>query len=1697
MEEKKELKNKPTKKLKVLKILRNIVIVLFVLFLLLVLVIRSPWGQNLIVNYATSFVSNKTHTTVDIEKLFVTFGGDIKLNGLYLEDTKGDTLIYSKSVKADIPLWPLITGSGFDLDNLDWEGLRANIIRKDSIAGYNFQFLIDAFASADTLQTETVPEPDAKPFKINIGDIHLKDIDLVFNDAVLGIESYYKVGELELDMKTFDLDAMNFRASDAKIIDSDISFIQTPVPPSKDTTATTLPYISVDDFIIENTKAHYASSELGINLRTNISSFYAEDGEFDVLNSSFSIEEIGLKDSEIVYQSTTQAKEEQVSSSSSSSSIEWPEIQLKVDQIDFENNAVQYTVNNAKPLKNKFNGDAIVLDDFTLQANDFYLKDKTAGLHLETLHFNEGSGLNISKGEFTAEATDQFLKLSGIDIALNKNHVKGDTRLDYSTISALAKSPETSKLELSFPVLQLDINDVFRFQPDLKANPYVDSLSQRLITGHLHATGYLSEIAVKNTALNWGKTTSISASGLIKNATDVDNLTLDINPIKAQSIKADVLHFVNEKDLGVNLPEEIALSGTLKGTLNNISTQAELTTSQGVAELTGSYNGENGLDFTSDIEIKDFKLNEFLQNESLGPISISLKANGSGKTMNDLDANLDAVISSFKLKNYEIVDLPITGELVNGKGHVSSTYKDKNINVDLQSDIVLDSIAPEIIADLDVIGVDLQALGVVQKDIRAGLKLHADFKGNADAFDVTSTVDNGTIVFNKNTYLLGDINADAHVTKDTTALNITNKLLSLKLESNANPQTFSAALKNHVLSYFYLDSTQVIPTKPVQLKLTGKLSEAPVLNDVFLPNLKNIDTVDIAVNFNESDKILNANIVAPLINYSGNEIDSLAFSLDTDPDKFVFNLGFKEISAGPILIKKTNISGNQLDNEMDLTMVAYDGDEVLMQMKSKISGEESGVRFHILPEEFIVNRENWQVPDDNAFTYSKHILGFKNFNFSKNEQHIAIANSRDDQAKKDNITLDFENFKLNEFLAYLNPDKELARGDLSGDFTVQNPFENIGYLADLNITNFNILDTNFGTLTLNGNSESSSKYTFNLATKEGDVDLDMNGDYFASQTNPRIEAELTINEFKMTALQGLSLGEVSDASGAFTGHFIIKGSPSDPQYNGELVFHDSKFKATKLNSGFTLSDETLAIDNSGIRLNNFTIRDEDQSTFVLNGLVGTEDFANPTFDLTINADDFQVLNATKEENDIIYGFLSFNAQGTIKGDLNIPVIDINADVNPKTDVTYVMPSAAVNIEERDGVVIFVNRDNPDAILTRNQEEASEVTGFDVKANFSISNEAKVTLILDENSGDNFETSGEGDFVFRMDPNGRMNLSGVYTVSSGHYEMSLYELVTRRFELVSGSRVSWSGNPFDADLDVKALYNVKASSLPLMASQISGSDPAVKSKYKQTLPFEVYLNIDGELMHPKISFNLDMPEDDQGAIGGQVYGRVQQVNEEEGELNRQVFSLLVMGRFYPEAGSDGSSGGFVSMARDNLNDAISDQLNMFSDKLLGSTGLELDFGLNSFTDYQGDSPEQRTQLNVAAQKKLFHDRVIVRVGSEVDIEGSGSSSQDTPFIGDVSLEYLITPTGKYRLQAFQKNQFESVIDGQTVVSGLALIFTQEFNKFKELWRAMFHSDEEKAENKRLLQKEKEEEKAQKKLLKKKKRNLVNKYIEEHF
>lgn len=1649
-----EKDQKKKKKYRGLKIFFKILLGLLIFIFLLLLFIRSPWGQGIIIDKVISSIEEKTGATVEVEELFITFGGNITLKGLYIEDLQGDTLVYSKYLEADLPIIPIIRKNKISLDHLEWEGVVANVVREDSISGFNYQFLLDAYAAPDS--TATPADTTAAGYTFNIGTVDLANFDLTFKDDVTGIDSQFNIEKLDVEMEETNLDSMRFHVNNADLRNTTVFYHQTkPFPETENEDPAPLPYIIVDKINLDNVSANYASIPDGLAAVLDVEEFRAESAELQLQENIIDINRLVLNNSEVAIKSTTVASTEETSKQPvADEGFTWPEWNVDIESIALQNNEFSFFADGAIVEEGKFNPQAIQMKDLDLIAENVLLKDQSAAIDLQEFSFSEASGMDLKQFNLSLKMDSNKLVVNDLDLLLEQNEVHGELVLQYDSIDDLINTPEDTQVQAQLSDINLLLQDFFPFQPDLKNNEYVLALSRKPLSGNLKIDGSLSSLEISSANFNWGNRTSLSAKGTVNNPMDPEKLTFNFPQFRLNSSRSDLQNFIKEEDLGIKIPEQVALSGSFSGNPEDITTDAVLKSSDGNIMLNGNFNSQTGLSFNADLEVEDLQLGQLLQNKALGPVSLDLKASGSGAGMNDLDATLEATVSSFTYNNYEIEDFTIQGELENGAGTITSAYKDENLNATLEAFVELDSVAPKVIAELDVIGADLQAFGLTSQNIKTAFNLKATFEGNAESYALDSEIVEGVFVYDNESFLLGDMYISAFVTPDTTALDVDNKMIDVELRSNSSPADFSRAIFRHYESYLTDEVSKDTVGYPVNLELVANINESPIIYDVFLPALREMDTVAINLNFNELEKELTAAIELPHINYSGYTIDSLSFYLDSNKEKFNFGLNFNEVIAGPINLKETNLDGRIVEKDLQMDFTSTYEDKTLVHVASEVSKEDGKFRVHLNPEDLIFNFQEWQIPASNEVFIKDYYAEFMDFRLTNGEQVVEFSEKME-EASKEHVGIRFNNFELSTFLSYFNPEDSLAKGQLNGNFIVEEPFLNNGVLADLQIRNFEVKNVDLGVLDLDASASGTQDYIFDLGLREGLVNMDLTGNYSAAETGAEINMELLLNELKMEALEGFTDGAITEGDGNISGRMTLNGTFAEPVYDGSFTFNNAGFRVATLDAPFVIDNENLVLNNDGIYFDSFRVNDESGNSFVINGQVLTESFINPAFDLRFEANNFQVLNSTEEDNELFYGTASFDATATLTGDLNLPVLDLQLEVGPETNVTYIIPEEELIIQERDGVVIFVNKENPDAILTRNAEDESvNIAGYDINAVISVNDGAILNIVLDEETGDNLQVQGEGDLNFNIYPNGRTTLTGRYEMSDGYYEMSLYGLVSRRFDIIEGSTITWAGDMFDATLDVKAVYEVETSATSLMAAQTSGADAGIQGRFRQEFPFLVYLNVEGELMQPTISFNLDMPESEQGAIGGQVYGRIQQLNNQEQELNKQVFSLLVLNRFFPEGTSDGSGGGTATIARDNLNEALSDQLNLFSEKLLGDTGVELDFGVDSFTDYQGASPTERTQLEISAQKSLLNDRLVVQVGSDVDIQGSSPvPGETTPLIGNVSIAYLLTEDGRYRLQFFRRNEFENVIDGQLIVSGIALIFTQEFNEFRELWDSL--------------------------------------------
>jgi hypothetical protein len=502
--------------------------------------------------------------------------------------------------------------------------------------------------------------------------------------------------------------------------------------------------------------------------------------------------------------------------------------------------------------------------------------------------------------------------------------------------------------------------------------------------------------------------------------------------------------------------------------------------------------------------------------------------------------------------------------------------------------------------------------------------------------------------------------------------------------------------------------------------------------------------------------------------------------------------------------------------------------------------------------------------------------------------------------------------------------------------------------------------------------------------------------------------------------------------------------------------------------------ESITFNNDGIRFNDFTLVDSTGNKAVISGSIDTKTYTDFAFGIDIKTDNFRVINSTQEDNKLYYGKLYLNSNIKIRGDMNTPVVDANLTVNDKTDLTIVLPTNDPSVEDRKGVVEFIDPNAPktDSILLAKQLDSlkkTSLSGMDISANIKVNKNANFNIVIDQNNGDVVHIKGEAQLNGGIDPSGKTNLTGTYTVEQGSYNLS-YASVNRKFIFKKGSTLTWTGDPTSANVNFTAIYVAKVPPIDLVSNQLAGTDN--QTEYKQLLPFNVELNLKNELLKPDISFDIVLPDSTymvSSEVITTVNSRLSQIRQDPNELNKQVLGVLVLGHFIGDNPLQSQGGGTTveGVLRNSVSSLLTDQLNRLAGNLIA--GVDLSFGVSSGEDYSSGTAQNRTDLSVGLSKHLFSNRLTVSVGNDFNLEGNQPGERANNIAGNVSANYKLSRDGRYMLRVYSKDEFV-VVEGQIVETGVGFSLTIDYNRFKQIFAKT--PPAEKAEEKKYKEQQKE-------------------------
>ncbi|MFT4024752.1 MAG: translocation/assembly module TamB domain-containing protein, partial [Flavihumibacter sp.] len=684
---------------------------------------------------------------------------------------------------------------------------------------------------------------------------------------------------------------------------------------------------------------------------------------------------------------------------------------------------------------------------------------------------------------------------------------------------------------------------------------------------------------------------------------------------------------------------------------------------------------------------------------------------------------------------------------------------------------------------------------------------------------------------------------------------------------------------------------------------------------------------------------------------------------------------------------------------------------------------------------------------DNLIQWTKNGLASARLHLTADDQLLEIQTGTG-SGKLPPVLVNLDRFRLSTITGLLGQDSAMAEALINGKISAENLDQSPVVTADITLKDIVAESIPVGDLAATLHTPAPGQYQIEANLTGFDNDVQVKGIYADA-----LDFDVLLNRLNLRSIEPFAMGQARRLKGYANGRLKLSGTTSKPQVTGELGFTGGQANITMINTTLLFPAEKLVFDEKGMAFNQFTLTDSLGGSTSINGRINTTDYTDYAFDLKIAMDNFNLLGPKANEDQLYYGPAFIDSKISVTGNLNRPVVDMQVSLRDKSNITVTIPETEPGLEDRDGVIVFVNRANPvDSSLLKKQEPAvtqTGIKGIDLSAAIDISKSSTLNIIIDPVNGDYLEAKGNASLNFTIDPSSKMSLTGRYEIDEGKYEMSLNQLIKRSFTLEKGSSITWDGEITRAQLDITAKYLVRAPAIDLLAGQVQDAD---NRQYQQRIPVEVYLMIKDELLKPTISFRLDMPEKDQSIFQNKAYLRIKQINTSESQINKQVMGLLVLQSFIaddPLSTLDQRAGGSVTdAAKQSVSKILSQQLNNLAGKLI--KGVDLNFDLQSQEDYSSGSKAEKTTLNVGASKSLFNDRLTVAVGSNIDLSGN-SQGNASSLIGDVTIDYAITRDGRYKLRAFQRNQTDAILQGQIIETGLTFMLVMDYDEFKEILR----------------------------------------------
>jgi len=476
---------------------------------------------------------------------------------------------------------------------------------------------------------------------------------------------------------------------------------------------------------------------------------------------------------------------------------------------------------------------------------------------------------------------------------------------------------------------------------------------------------------------------------------------------------------------------------------------------------------------------------------------------------------------------------------------------------------------------------------------------------------------------------------------------------------------------------------------------------------------------------------------------------------------------------------------------------------------------------------------------------------------------------------------------------------------------------------------------------------------------------------------------------------------------------------------------------TPLNTEYELHRDTIVFIPDEIELHGIPLTDRYGNSATLSGGIHHQHLTNLTFDLAVNADNLLAYDFKDFGEGTFYGTVFASGDVSIKG--RPGEVTIDCDVTPQKNTVFVYNASSPDAISKQEFIHWGSAGNTGMAATRSSGDGGDSsaepdTPTDIYINFLINctPDATLRLLMDANTDDYITLNGEGAIRAQFYNKGPFNMFGTYTVDRGTYGVTIQNIIQKNFTFNRGGTIVFGGDPYNAALNLQALYTVNGVSL---------TDLNIGNSFaSNTIRVNCLMNISGQPNAPQVDFDLEMP-----TVNADEQQMVRSVINGQQEMNQQVLYLLAIGRFYNQAqnNADAQQQDQTSLAMQSfLSGTLSTQINNLLNTVIKNDNWNI--GANISTGNEG---WHNAEYEGTISGRMLNNRLLLNG----QFGYRDNAKQATPsFIGDFDIQYLLLPNGNLSLKMYNQTNDRYFTKSSLNTQGIGLIMKKDFNGLGDLF-----------------------------------------------